>query len=204
MKWRLLVWGFVFLAICGMYGFSKYRRAQQHQAALDKLPPLTLNDAVNGRQVEPFELTRESGETFNTDSLDGKIWVASFFFTSCPGFCLKQNRSIADLTETLGDKDVTFVSVSVDPKVDTPPELVKYASHFQADPARWVFLTGDMDTIRNVAKDTFLVTADRETHSGRLFLVGRDGKIVASYNGTDPVDMKMLSREIDKLTSEST
>jgi len=204
MKWRLLVWGFVFLAICGMYGFSKYRRTQQEREAIAKLPAATAIDAVNGRKVEPFELTRESGETFNTASLDGKVWVASFFFTSCPGFCLKQNQSIADLTQTLGDKDVTFVSVSVDPTVDTPPELVKYAAHFKANPAQWVFLTGDIDKIRQVAKDSFLVAADRETHTGRLFLVGRDGKIVASYSGTDPVEMKLLAREIDKLNAEST
>ena len=204
MKWRLLVWGFVFLAICGMWAFSKYRRDKANREAIAKLPAATATDAVNGRKVEPFELTRESGETFNTASLDGKVWVASFFFTSCPGFCLKQNQSIADLTKTLGDKDVTFVSVSVDPTLDTPPELVKYAAHFKADPAHWVFLTGDFEKIRHVAKDSFLVAADRDTHTGRLFLVGRDGKIVASYSGTDPGEMKMLAREIDKLNAEST
>jgi len=206
-KWRLFVWAFVFLALIGMYGWRKYQLASQaeaRRAALEKMPTITASSAVAGRQVAPFQLTRETGESFDTASLDGKVWVASFFFTSCPGFCLKQNQSIADLTETLGDKDVTFVSVSVDPSVDTPPELTKYAEHFKANPEHWVFLTGEMDTIRDVAKDSFLVSADRETHTGRLFLIGRDGKIVGSYSGTDPVEMKFLAREIDKLLGEPT
>lgn len=206
-KWRFIVWGFVFLALLGMYGLRKYQiaaQAEARRAAIAKMPPVTASAEVAGRQVEPFQLTRETGESFDTASLDGKVWVASFFFTSCPGFCLKQNQSIADLTGTLGGKDVTFVSVSVDPTVDTPAELTKYAAHFKADPEHWVFLTGDLETIRSVAKDSFLVTADRETHTGRLFLIGRDGKIVGSYSGTDPVEMKLLAREIDKLMGEST
>lgn len=206
-KWRFFIWGFVFFVILSSYGVLKYRRAAEdraRRAALDKMPPVSASAAVAGREVAPFQLTRETGEPFDTASLEGKVWVASFFFTSCPGFCLKQNQSIADLSGTLGDKDVTFVSVSVDPTVDTPPELTKYAAHFKANPEHWVFLTGEMDKIRDVAKETFLVSADRETHTGRLFLIGRDGKIVGSYSGTDPVEMKLLAREIDKLTGEST
>jgi protein SCO1 len=206
-KGRFLVWGLVFLVILSTYGALKYKRAADDRArreALSKMPPVSASSEVAGRQIEPFQLTRETGESFDTASLKGKVWVASFFFTSCPGFCLKQNQSIADLTGALGDKDVTFVSLSVDPTVDTPSELTKYAAHFKADPEHWIFLTGEMDKIRQVANGSFLVAAGRETHTGRLFLVGRDGKIVGSYSGTDPVEMKLLAREIDKLIAEST
>lgn len=208
-SWRLMIWGFVLLAVVASYGWIKYRQAADSAAkervlqAAHEIESKSGTAALAGRPVEPFQLTRESGETFDTAQLDGEIWVASFFFTSCPGFCLKQNQAIADLRTALGDRPIKFVSITVDPEKDTPEELTRYAAHFQADPERWVFLTGDMDEIRRIANETFLVTANRDTHTGRLFLIDRQGRIVDSYTGTDPVAMRMLEREIDKLLEES-
>lgn len=207
MKWRLAVWGLVLVAIMGLYAWRRGRAVDDvARSAGDAEAVLAVDEVasepVEGTLVEDFELTRENGETFDRDALDGKVWVASFFFANCPGFCLTLNRSISDVVKEVADLDVQFVSFSVDPERDTPEVLQKYAEHFEADPAKWIFLTGEMDEIRRVSQDSFKVSAERETHTNRLFLVGPDGRVRGYFRGTDPTEVRMLKRRIEEVLEE--
>ena len=87
------------------------------------------------RELPEFTLTSDKGEPFSPADLRGKVWVADFIFTSCPGPCPIMTRNMADVAETLKMyDDIAFVSISVDPETDTPEVLAKYAAHHGANP----------------------------------------------------------------------
>ena len=110
--------------------------------------------------VPAFTLTERSGQPFeSTAALKGKVWLANFFFTACPGPCLQMNGRMQELQESLlrDHADVRLVSFSIAPEMDTPEVLRKYAQKFHASPDRWSFLTGDHDTIYTLARKAFML-----------------------------------------------
>jgi cytochrome oxidase Cu insertion factor (SCO1/SenC/PrrC family) len=99
----------------------------------------------------PFTLTDQQGKSFDSKSLAGKVWMGAIFFANCPGPCFRENQAIADILRKIDDPDFMVVSLTCDPDNDTPDVLRRYADRFEADPARWKFLTGDMAVIKRVA-----------------------------------------------------
>ena len=150
--------------------------------------------------VENFTLIERSGEPFESDSLRGKVWVASFFFVTCPGICLKMNQTIADLQKEL-DPEVRFVSITVDPDKDTPESLRAYAERLGATD-HWLFLTGSLRDIKDIANDSFQVSAAQEVHSERLMVVDRQGRVRGRYMVSDGAQMTLLKRKIAELLKE--
>src|SRR5207249_82727 len=93
--------------------------------------------------VRPFSLIERSGQTVEHSDLLGKVWVAGFVFTRCSGSCPQISATMARLQKELaGQPDVVLVSFTVDPEYDTSKVLREYAESYQADPKRWLFLTG--------------------------------------------------------------
>jgi len=145
--------------------------------------------------VGHFSLTERSGRTITEKDLEGSVWVASFVFTRCMGPCPAVTATVARLQNELKDlPQVKFVTFTVDPKRDNMEELKKYAKHFNADPDRWLFLTGDEATIHNLSLERFKQAIEKKTgedvkpgdefnHSTRLLLVDRKGMIRASFDG---------------------
>jgi cytochrome oxidase Cu insertion factor (SCO1/SenC/PrrC family) len=162
-------------------------------------PPVVVLPA--GIQVGDFTLTERSGRTFQSKELAGKVWVASFFFTGCPGPCIKLNTQIAALARDLSDVDVTFVSITVDPEHDTPEALVRYADHYGADPAKWLFLTGDRAEIERVAVEQFRLPVEKASHSTRLVLVGPAGD-GEWFDSEDPRELTVLKMKIFRYLEE--
>lgn len=159
---------------------------------------------LSDEPVSPFELTDQRGVKYDTSVLAGKIWVASVFFASCTSVCRTQNNQVSKLQARYGDRGVEFVSITCDPDRDTPPALAKYSQLFGADPEKWHFLTGDFQKIRKVGNEMFHIMVDREVHSDRLILIGRDGKIIGTYRSTQLDEFSDLVGEIDELlTGES-
>ena len=97
--------------------------------------------------VPSFELTNQNGQTFGSAQLGGKIWIADFIFTMCPGPCPMISSRMSELQKPLEKTDVHLVSFSVDPEHDTPQVLRGYAEKLNAQPQRWDFLTGPKDAI---------------------------------------------------------
>ena len=115
--------------------------------------------------VADFTLTERQRAGVPLFRAPGKPWVASFFFSSCPGPCRQVNMQIAELQRDLAEQDVRFVSITVDPTTDTPEVLKRYSQEFAADPERWLFLTGPLEAIRQVAEGSFKVAFSRVTHA---------------------------------------
>jgi cytochrome oxidase Cu insertion factor (SCO1/SenC/PrrC family) len=88
--------------------------------------------------------------------LVGRVWVANFIYTQCTETCPLQSAQLARLqAEFAAESDLRLVSITVDPERDTPAVLSRYAERYAADPARWLFLTGDKGAIYRLARDGF-------------------------------------------------
>lgn len=157
--------------------------------------------------VPPFALTERAGTPLASDALAGRVWIADFIFTRCPGVCPVLSQRMGELRPKLaqGDDGVRLVSISVDPVFDTPEVLRPYAERFQAGP-EWVFLTGSRDEVGRLLRDGFKVgfaddgpAAMPITHSERFVLVDRDMQIRGYYVGTDPADLARLVDDANAL-----
>ena len=166
--------------------------------------------------VPLFQLTNQEGKTFDSKSLQGKIFVASFFFTRCTTICPKISFQLSRVRDAfLNQEDVKFVSISVDPNYDAPEKLKTYAARFEADSKQWNFLTGEKSYIYPLVLKGFHVPlADASEydaaiknpdesfiHSERLILVDKEGVIRGFYNGTDPKEVDRLILELNVLKS---
>ena len=176
---------------------------QSESASL--LTPHGTPTADPNRVVQDFALTDQSGQPFGTAELRGKVWIASFFFASCPATCRQLNMALAGVQAATPD-DVMLVSLTCDPDNDTPETLARYSEIFHADAARWKFLTGPMADLRRVGRDIFQVALEKGVHSERAFVVDRDGRIRARYSVLDPPQADNLIkfvRELDGQTAAS-
>jgi len=145
--------------------------------------------------VADFSLTERSKETVTQKDLLGKVWIASFVFTRCTGPCPQVSGTMARLQSELADQpDVRLVTFTVDPEHDDPNELTRYASHFQADPRRWLFLTGKEDDVYRLLREGFKVPVEQNKgeerrpgsevmHSPRLVVVDRRGHLRGYFWG---------------------
>lgn len=145
--------------------------------------------------VGSFALTERSGKTVTDQDLRGKVWVASFIFTRCIGPCPAVTSSVAKLQEEFkNEPDVKFVTFTVDPARDDLQSLREYAASRNADPERWLFLTGDEATIHTLMREQFKQPVERKSgpdvkpgdefgHSSRLVLVDRKGIVRGMFAG---------------------
>jgi protein SCO1/2 len=142
--------------------------------------------------VPEFVLMNQDGQNFGSAQLRGKIWIADFIYTTCPGPCPMLSTRMSELQKPLEKTDVHLVSFSVDPAKDTPQVLRGYAEKLQAQPGRWDFLTGPQSTIYNLSRNGFkLAVSDGSeekgipVHSTRMILVDQHGAIRGYYDATE-------------------
>jgi len=161
--------------------------------------------------IAPFTLTDQSGDAFGTSQLRGKVWIGDLIFTSCPDICPVMSSQMANLHRRLEHPDVRFVSITVDPEVDTPEVLREYAARYGADSERWRFLTGSPDAVRGVIASSFHLPVearqDRDDgrydilHSGQFLLVDQRGVLRGLYE-TDREGLALLERHARQLAEE--
>lgn len=158
-------------------------------------------------ELPEFTLTERSGNPISRDDLHGKVWVADFIFTRCPGPCPAMSRRFAELQRAFRNLDnVRLVSISVDPEHDTPEVLADYAESYGADPERWLFLTGEKEAILDLAVQGFKISAgdDPNLHGTHFVLVDRRGHIRAFYRSSDDETLAQLRRDVRRLAKEPT
>jgi cytochrome oxidase Cu insertion factor (SCO1/SenC/PrrC family) len=186
----LLPLAFLLLALVTAGGVFALSRAR---SSLGQPPsPLAVDDLG---PVQDFALTERGGGTVTRADLLGKVWVACFAFTRCKTSCPQISATMARLQHELaGTPDVRLVLFDVDPDHDTPDVLRRYAENYQADPERWLFLTGDRERIYGLIHDSFhlgVQQAEGEArrpgneviHSSRLAVVDRRGHLRSFFDG---------------------
>lgn len=155
--------------------------------------------------VPEYRLTAQDGQPFDSRTLQGKIWVADFIYTTCPGPCPRMTSQMHDVQNAiLAMPDVKLVSFTIDPGHDTPPVLAEYAKVHGASSAKWYFLTGPVPTLQMLDRDAFKlgnVDATLE-HSTRFVLVDRNGHIRRYYDTTEPDSISRLISDIRDLASQ--
>lgn len=166
-------------------------------------------------QVPSFSLVDQQGKTFTSQTdLKGKFYVVSFFFSRCGTICPVITRNQKQIQEAFkGQPDVHLVSISIDPKYDTPNVLEKYAADLGANPTQWALLTGEKTYIYDLAIKGFklpvadasaydpTVTDPDETfiHSEKLLLIDDVGFIRGIYDGTQKSEIKRAIVELKVL-----
>ena len=174
--------------------------------------PSVLRKIAN---VPPFMLTERSGKSVTNSDLAGKVWVADFVYTTCPGPCPLVTAGMGEIQkETAGDPNLRLVSFTVDPQTDTPPVLAAYADKFGADPKRWLFLTGPEKPLYELIQNGFYQAVEDNrgqplqpgqftvTHSTRLVLVDAEGIMRGFYDGLSQDSRDELLHAIKALEKE--
>jgi protein SCO1 len=152
---RIVLWGVLTMVLLGVIGLgvrSLLWQAPHHQLS----PQVSSAQLPIYGAVPDFVLTDQTGHPVRKADLEGKVWVADFIFTSCANECPLISAEMARLQSDLVHlPDIRFVSISVDPERDIPAVLSQYADRFNADPERWLFLTGDKPAIHRLVRDGF-------------------------------------------------
>ena len=168
----------------------------------DSQPAKELPEIGN---IPQFEFTNSDGNTVTLDNLKGKVWVADFIFTTCTMACPMMTGNMNIVHKKFKKNDnVRLVSISVYPEYDTPEVLKNYASQYDADTEKWLFLTGKEDAVKDIIRDGFKI-GDYEDiifHSEKFALVDKKGIIRAYYNGMKSEDMKQLKKDINALLKQ--
>ena len=147
----------------------------------------------------PFALTSQDGAPVSLASLRGKVVAVTFIYTGCPDICPLLTQKMVDVQEALGadfGAKVAFVSNSLDPEHDTPEVLKDYAQFWGAKPEGWSFLTGSLETVRDVTRRYGVFFAKKEDgsveHSQLTTLVDADGQMRVQYLGArfDPGEFR--------------
>jgi protein SCO1/2 len=169
--------------------------ADQDNANRDPIHPAGLR--VMG-DAPAFTLIDQMGKVLSSDSLKGKVYVANFIFTHCAGPCRAMTQRMAQLEKDLNDSSVQFVSISVDPKRDTPDVLKAYGEQFGADAATWKFGTGDASDVQRIARgmlQPFEPASEGKDilHSERFILIDAAGKIRATCHAKEGDFVKFMT-----------
>ncbi|MBS1619101.1 MAG: SCO family protein [Bacteroidetes bacterium] len=158
--------------------------------------------------IPPFRLIDQYGHVVDTGTVSGHIYVVDFFFTHCPSICPKMKAELHKVYEKYSAKGVLILSHSIDPERDTFPALRLYAEKLNIDNTKWLFLTGDKDSIYAMA-DHYLAYAKEDkdspggfVHDGNFILIDTKRHIRGYYDGTTDEGTEKLMNDIELLLHE--
>ena len=160
--------------------------------------------------IANFKFLNQDSSWVNNDTFNDKIYVADFFFTSCPSICpIMKSQLIRIYEEFENEDDLRLVSYSIDPEYDTVAVLREYAKRLGVSSDRWHFLTGPQDDIYELGETSYMVTAAEDEsapggflHSGAFLLVDKERRIRGVYDGTVEEQVNNLMNDIRLLLGE--
>lgn len=163
----------------------------------------------NLRRLTDFSLVDQSGQGLARQSLAGKYTVVGFFFARCSGICPMVTSQVKKLSQKISDqRDLIFLSMSVDPENDNPDVLTSYKARFSATQTNWYFLTGQKDTIYEIARKTFnadVVTPTRTEgnanflHTENIYLLDKNSYVRGIYRTRGGMDLDKLVSDLELL-----
>lgn len=167
-----------------------------------------LNDIEHS--VAEFELYSQEGDTISLANVEGKIYVADFFFTTCGNICPKMTTQMKGLHDYyIDDSDVMFVSHTVYPEIDSVSVLKTYAEKYDVNSEKWIMLTGPKQEIYSLARKSYFAVltegdgGERDfIHTENFVLMDKQQRIRGYYDGTLPEDMERLKKDIEILRLE--
>lgn len=176
--------------------------------------PLLVDESLQGvrrdHKIADFKLVNQLGDTVTNATFAGKIYVANFFFATCPTICPIMSSNFEKLQSEYEDEPmVMFLSHSVTPNLDSVPVLREYGEKYHADPKKWILATGDKKEIYNLARKSYFAVLDEGDggkqdfiHTENLILIDTHRRIRGYYDGTSDKAVKRLSEDIKVLLRE--
>lgn len=161
-------------------------------------------------QIPAFRFLNQDSVWVSEKDMEGKIYIADFFFTSCPTICPKMKTQLLRIYERYAANDaIRILSHSIDPTYDTPNVLKQYAERLQVKAPRWNMLTGDKAAIYKLGEKSYMVTAQEDkneaggfVHSGAFILVDKNRHVRGIYDGTQEAEVNHLIEDIEILLVE--
>jgi len=159
--------------------------------------------------VPDFSFIDQNGNTVSEKTVEGKIYVVDFFFTSCPSICIDLTNNLKEVQSAFIDNEnVLILSHSVDPKIDNIERLKKYADINNINNEKWFLLTGPIEDIIRMAQLGYFAIASVPNHNDNslihtenVILIDKNRKIRGIYNGTSMLETSYLIDDINKLLS---
>jgi len=160
--------------------------------------------------ISEFAFTDQDSSKITNANFDGKIYVADFFFTTCPSICpITTAQMLRIYTRFKNDTNVLILSHTIDPEYDQVPVLKEYADRLDVSSDKWHFVTGNKDSIYNMAQNSYYARAGEDpgapggfVHSGAFALIDRHRHIRGIYDGTKPKEVDKLMKDMVILMKE--
>ena len=170
----------------------------------------TIQHQKKYHRIADFSLTNQNGKTLTQNDFKGKIYVADFFFTTCPSICVAMTDNLIKVQEKIkNNPNVMLLSHSVTPKIDSVAQLKKYALEKGVIDNKWHLVTGDKKAIYELARKSYLAVKEDGDgspfdmiHTENFILVDPESRIRGFYDGTDLDEIERLLEELDWLIEE--
>jgi protein SCO1/2 len=195
--------GFFVLLVVGFFLILSYAVPE---FAHPKIKPIST--------VQPFAFPDQEGKTITSKDVEGKVYVATFFFTTCTSVCPRLNNNLKPVyTEFKNEPDFKILSYTCDPSTDSVAKLKWYSdSVLKIEASKWVLLTGNKDSLYAMARHSYMIDDPKnevekgETdflHTQLIALVNKKGEVVKIYDGLKPSEIEQMQVEIKKLLKEN-
>lgn len=180
--------------------FLRYELVENDQGYYDTLH----------HSIQDFTFINQDSVVVTNSTFDNKIYIADFFFTSCPSICpIMKTQMLRVYNKFLDQREVAFLSYTIDPRHDSVPVLKEYAERLEVESAKWHFVTGEKEVIYELAQRSYMSIAGEDNqaaggyiHSGRFILVDKERRIRGVYDGTSEDDVNKLMADIPVLLNE--
>ena len=205
MKKKLLLFGCFFIVLMATFYFFLFSGTDYYKV---KLPVMNY--------VQDFSFTGQNGNIVNEHNIDGKVYVAEYFFTTCKGICPKMNENMETIFEKFkNDSDFAIISHTSMPETDSVPLMKAYEEKMIGKnpqyAAKWYFVTGTKDSLYKMARQSYLLDNDKNNsvnikdhfiHTQFFSLVDKERRVRGIYDGLKPAELEQLKKDIENLLKE--
>lgn len=212
MKFYYLSAGFLFLfalTACNLKEEKKLPVLGNREAVEKTVDGKTVIDTIY-QTIPSFSFINQDSAAITNKDFDGKIYVADFFFTTCPSICPVMHRNMLKVYDKFKDNpQVMIASHTIDYKHDTPAILKEYATKLGVSGKQWQFLRGSRDSVYTLAEKHYLVAVNEDKsapggyiHQGWFVLIDKEKRLRGAYDGTQPDQVEQMMSDMETLLKE--
>jgi protein SCO1/2 len=164
-------------------------------------------------KVQTFSFLDQNGDRITNNDVEGKVYLAEFFFTTCPGICPKMNSNLRPVYDKYkNERNFLILSHTVNPSADSVGRLKRYADSLGVDASHWIFLTGKKDSLYLAARVSYLLDDPKNNitpldeqfiHTQYFALVDKKGRVRSIIDGLSKDELKEMQKQIDELLKEN-
>jgi protein SCO1/2 len=211
----------ILFAICIPIGYFLIKPKENNELPI--INPIDVQEEMvdpemlrigQGHTIGDFSFQNQDNKTITQKDIEGKVFVAEYFFTTCKSICPIMNKQMQRVQQAIkGNSNVKILSFTVDPETDTVAQMKRYATSHNAVKGQWHFLTGKQEDLYSLARKSFFVLKPAEVqnhgdvgsdfiHTNNFVLVDQKKRIRGYYDGTSEKEVSELMTDIKRLLEE--